>query len=297
MVRLVKGAYWDSEIKRAQVDGLEGFPVYTRKLYTDLSYLACAKKLLRAPDAIFPQFATHNAHTLATIVAMAGENFYLGQYEFQCLHGMGEPLYEEVVGRDKLKPPMPHLRSCWNARGRLLAYLVRRLLENGANTSFVNRIADPDVPIDDLIADPVTLAEAITPLGSPHPKIALPRDLFGSERANSQGFDLSNEQRLGALAGTLLAGADTAFMAAPMLAQDETQDGNPRVIVNPADHRDVVGPCDRRDGFRYRARFRACIYGGLGVGRDPAGRACGLSASRRRPDGSPIAVPARPDRA
>ena len=105
MIRLVKGAYWDSEIKRAQVDGLEGFPVYTRKLYTDLSYLACARKLLKAPDAVFPQFATHNAQTLAAIHAMAGENFYQGQYEFQCLHGMGEPLYDEVVSRDELNRP------------------------------------------------------------------------------------------------------------------------------------------------------------------------------------------------
>jgi RHH-type transcriptional regulator, proline utilization regulon repressor / proline dehydrogenase / delta 1-pyrroline-5-carboxylate dehydrogenase len=105
MIRLVKGAYWDSEIKRAQVDGLEDFPVFTRKIHTDVSYLACARKLLAAPDAAFPQFATHNALTLSSIHAMAGENFYAGQYEFQCLHGMGEPLYEEVVGREKLNRP------------------------------------------------------------------------------------------------------------------------------------------------------------------------------------------------
>src|SRR5690606_27536076 len=98
MVRLVKGDYWDAVIKRAQVDGLEGFPVYTRKVHTDVSYLACARKLLSAPEAVFPQFATHNAQTLASIYYLAGENYYPGQYEFQCLHGMGEPLYEEVVG-------------------------------------------------------------------------------------------------------------------------------------------------------------------------------------------------------
>ncbi len=109
MVRLVKGAYWDSEIKRAQLDGLDGFPVYTRKVHTDLSYLASARKLLAAPDAIFPQFATHNAQTLASIIAMAGPNFYRGQYEFQCLHGMGEPLYEEVVGRRQARPAVPRL--------------------------------------------------------------------------------------------------------------------------------------------------------------------------------------------
>jgi RHH-type proline utilization regulon transcriptional repressor/proline dehydrogenase/delta 1-pyrroline-5-carboxylate dehydrogenase len=125
MVRLVKGAYWDSEIKRAQVDGLEGFPVFTRKLHTDVSYLACAKILLAAPDAVFPQFATHNAYTVAAIHSMAGDNFYLGQYEFQCLHGMGEPLYEEVVGRDKLNRPC-RIYAPVGTHETLLAYLVRR---------------------------------------------------------------------------------------------------------------------------------------------------------------------------
>src|SRR3546814_4531945 len=108
MVRLVKGAYWDSERKRAQVEGLEGFPVYTRKIHNDVSYIACARKLLATPDAVFPQFATHNAHTLATVHRMAGENYYRGQYEFQCLHGMGETLYEEVVGPDKLDRSEEH---------------------------------------------------------------------------------------------------------------------------------------------------------------------------------------------
>ena len=171
MIRLVKGAYWDSEIKRAQVEGLEGFPVYTRKLYTDVSYLACARKLLRAPDAFFPQFATHNAQTLATIHAMAGENFYTGQYEFQCLHGMGEPLYDEVVGRDRLNRPC-RIYAPVGTHETLLAYLVRRLLENGANSSFVNRIADANVKVKDLVADPVALAAAMDPVGAPHGRIA-----------------------------------------------------------------------------------------------------------------------------
>jgi RHH-type proline utilization regulon transcriptional repressor/proline dehydrogenase/delta 1-pyrroline-5-carboxylate dehydrogenase len=144
MVRLVKGAYWDSEIKRAQIDGLTDYPVYTRKVHTDVSYLACARKLLAAPDAIYPQFATHNAQTLASIYQMAKPASYQrGQYEFQCLHGMGEPLYEQVVG--------PLGRPCRiyapvGTHETLLAYLVRRLLENGANSSFVHRIADPAVP-------------------------------------------------------------------------------------------------------------------------------------------------------
>ena len=160
MVRLVKGAYWDSEIKRAQVDGLEGYPVYTRKIYTDVSYLACAKKLLGAPDAVYPQFATHNAHTLSAIYHLAGQNYYPGQYEFQCLHGMGEPLYEEVTGRDKLNRPC-RVYAPVGTHETLLAYLVRRLLENGANTSFVNRIADENVAISDLVADPVDEASKI----------------------------------------------------------------------------------------------------------------------------------------
>ena len=154
MVRLVKGAYWDGEIKRAQVDGLDGFPVFTRKIHTDVSYLACARKLLAATDVVYPQFATHNAQTLATIYAMAGD-FRPGQYEFQCLHGMGETLYEQVVGPTKLDRPC-RIYAPVGTHETLLAYLVRRLLENGANTSFVNQIADKDVPIDRLVADPVS---------------------------------------------------------------------------------------------------------------------------------------------
>ena len=199
MIRLVKGAYWDSEIKRAQVDGLDGFPVFTRKVHTDVSYLACARKLLAAPDAVFPQFATHNAQTLASVLVFAGPNFYRGQYEFQCLHGMGEPLYEEVVGRDKLDRPC-RVYAPVGSHETLLAYLVRRLLENGANTSFVNRIADASVAIDDLVADPVAVARAIQPIGAPHEKIAAPRDLYAPDRLNSRGLDFSDEQRLAKLA-------------------------------------------------------------------------------------------------
>ena len=240
MVRLVKGAYWDSEIKRAQLDGLEGFPVFTRKVYTDLSYLACARKMLAVPDALFPQFATHNAHTLAAIHTMAGENFYAGQYEFQCLHGMGEPLYEEVVGRDKLNRPC-RIYAPVGTHETLLAYLVRRLLENGANTSFVNRIADLSLPVDELIAEPADLARAITPLGAPHDKIALPSDLFGAARANSTGIDLSNEQRLASLSAALLVNAAEPWRAAPSDIGGRASDGAERAVLNPADLRDVVG--------------------------------------------------------
>lgn len=239
MIRLVKGAYWDSEIKRAQLDGLEGFPVFTRKVHTDVSYLACARKLLAAPDAAYPQFATHNAHTLASIHAMAGANYYPGQYEFQCLHGMGEPLYEEVVGRDKLNRPC-RIYAPVGTHETLLAYLVRRLLENGANTSFVNQIANQAIPVDALIADPVEAAQAIQPVGAPHPKIALPRDLFG-DRPNSAGVDLANEQRLASLSAALLTSNDVVWHAAPLLADGMIGEGEPQPLRNPANHTDIVG--------------------------------------------------------
>jgi RHH-type transcriptional regulator, proline utilization regulon repressor / proline dehydrogenase / delta 1-pyrroline-5-carboxylate dehydrogenase len=237
MVRLVKGAYWDSEIKRAQVDGQDDFPVFTRKVHTDICYLACARRLLAATDAVYPQFATHNAQTLASVLTMAGPNFYRGQYEFQCLHGMGEPLYEEVVGRDKLDRPC-RVYAPVGSHETLLAYLVRRLLENGANSSFVNRIADASVPVDALIADPVTQALATRPLGAPHEKIALPRDLYGSERPNSRGLDFSNEQRLARLADGVEASAHASRRAFPPGAVPEEK-GEP--VRNPADHRDIVG--------------------------------------------------------
>ena len=239
MVRLVKGAYWDSEIKRAQIDGLEGFPVYTRKIHTDVSYLACARKLLAVPDAVFPQFATHNAQTLATIHAMAGANYYPGQYEFQCLHGMGEPLYEEVVGREKLNRPC-RIYAPVGTHETLLAYLVRRLLENGANTSFVNQIADKELPLDRLIADPVETAKTIEPLGAPHPKIAQPRDILGTRR-NSQGLDLSNEQQLASLSAALLASADRSWRAVPLLADGPAGGGEGVALRNPANRNDIVG--------------------------------------------------------
>ncbi|MBK1840902.1 trifunctional transcriptional regulator/proline dehydrogenase/L-glutamate gamma-semialdehyde dehydrogenase [Azospirillum sp. YIM B02556] len=242
MVRLVKGAYWDSEIKRAQVDGLEDFPVYTRKLHTDVSYVACARRLLGAPDAVFPQFATHNAQTLATIYEMAAHlngAFKVGQYEFQCLHGMGEPLYKEVVG--PLKRPC-RVYAPVGTHETLLAYLVRRLLENGANSSFVNRIADKSVSIDDLVADPVEQARAALPVGEKNPLIALPKDLYGAERANSAGLDLSNETVLAELSGALRASATVAWTAAPLLADGE-RPGKAQPVLNPADHRDLVGHC------------------------------------------------------
>ncbi|WP_408642941.1 trifunctional transcriptional regulator/proline dehydrogenase/L-glutamate gamma-semialdehyde dehydrogenase [Acidovorax bellezanensis] len=249
MVRLVKGAYWDSEIKRAQVDGQDGIPVYTRKVYTDLSYLACARQLLAAPQQIYPQFATHNAHTMAAIYMLADPaRYYSGQYEFQCLHGMGEPLYEQVVGRSedgKLGRPC-RIYAPVGTHETLLAYLVRRLLENGANTSFVNRIADPGISIAALVEDPVQavarMADEEGQPGLPHPAIAQPAALYGQARRNSQGLDLSNELTLRALEATLQQGADIRWSAAPLLAAAPTgEKAEAMPVRNPADQRDVVG--------------------------------------------------------
>ncbi|MDR0996439.1 MAG: trifunctional transcriptional regulator/proline dehydrogenase/L-glutamate gamma-semialdehyde dehydrogenase [Zoogloeaceae bacterium] len=252
MVRLVKGAYWDSEIKRAQIEGQAGYPVYTRKAHTDLSYLACAQKLLAAPSEIFPQFATHNARTLAAIHALAGENYHPGQYEFQCLHGMGEPLYEEVVGpvgEGKLGRPC-RIYAPVGSHETLLAYLVRRLLENGANTSFVNRVADLSLSLEELIADPVASVEAQAQaegvaVGQPHPKIPLPEALYGNARRNSAGFDLNHEPALASLAATLQETAVGPLWAQamveghPPVAETPAADWQP--ITNPARLDDVVG--------------------------------------------------------
>jgi RHH-type transcriptional regulator, proline utilization regulon repressor / proline dehydrogenase / delta 1-pyrroline-5-carboxylate dehydrogenase len=236
MVRLVKGAYWDAEIKRAQIDGLAGFPVYTRKVYSDVSYFACARKLLAARDVIFPQFATHNARTLATVYALAGQD-YRGDYEFQCLHGMGYPLYEEVVGAGKLDRPC-RVYAPVGTHDTLLPYLVRRLLENGANSSFVNRIADAGVPIAELVADPIEEARAIVPPGAPHDGIALPADVLGPDRRNSNGLDLADEGVLARLSVTLADAAAGDRQAAPTGTPSQA---NRRPVLNPADHRDRVG--------------------------------------------------------
>ncbi len=240
MVRLVKGAYWDAEIKRAQIDGLAGYPVYTRKVYTDVSYLACAKKLLAARDAIYPQFATHNAHSLAAIFHLAaadGRAWQPGDYEFQCLHGMGEPLYDQLVGRAD-RHRLVRIYAPVGSHETLLAYLVRRLLENGANTSFVNRIVDERVAVEELIADPVEQAAPLA--GAPHPKIPLPSDLFGAQRTNSAGIDLASETVRARIATALASSRETAFASGPIVAGEAPATGT-APVRNPADHADVVG--------------------------------------------------------
>ncbi len=234
MVRLVKGAYWDAEIKRAQVDGMPGFPVYTRKVYTDVSYLTCAEKLLGATDVIYAQFATHNAHSLSVIYTWAQERG-ITHYEFQCLHGMGETLYDQVVGQQNLNKTC-RIYAPVGSHETLLAYLVRRLLENGANSSFVNQIVDEKVAIETLITDPFEVARASG--GAPHPGIALPRALFGSERKNSAGIDLTNEDALHALGAELA--RQRSYRATPLIA-GSVQGADIVNIVNPAQHADTVG--------------------------------------------------------
>ncbi|MCC7041047.1 MAG: bifunctional proline dehydrogenase/L-glutamate gamma-semialdehyde dehydrogenase PutA [Burkholderiales bacterium] len=232
MVRLVKGAYWDSEIKRAQVDGLVDYPVFTRKVHTDVSYLACARAMLAAPEAIYPQFATHNAFTIAALHTLAGD----ADYEFQCLHGMGESTYDLVVARDGLARPC-RIYAPVGSHETLLAYLVRRLLENGANSSFVNRIVDPTVPIAELVADPVAQTEATG--GRPHPRIALPSTLY-PDRRNSRGLDLADENVLAEVEAQLAA-APAPPHVAPILVADAPRRRAERAVRNPADHRDIVG--------------------------------------------------------
>lgn len=259
MIRLVKGAYWDSEIKKAQVDGMSDYPVFTRKVHTDLSYLACAKKLLVAKQEIFPQFATHNAQTLAAIYHMAQpETYHPEQYEFQCLHGMGEPLYEQVVGRreeGKLGVPCRIYAPVGNHE-TLLAYLVRRLLENGANSSFVNRIADKSIPIEDIVRSPFAeieeIAKADGVLGQAHPLIRLPKNLYGSERKNSDGYDLHNDTALRNLQMSLAQLKNKQWHAEPSTSNlnystidvdvDLYEDSmGLHLIKNPANHQDIVG--------------------------------------------------------
>lgn len=197
MVRLVKGAYWDAEIKRAQVEGLTGIPVYTRKSSTDVAYIACAARLLEAPN-LYPQFATHNAHTVAAVVELAAQAGV--GYEFQRLHGMGELLYAEAQRRGLVNGPgAPSVRvyAPVGPHKDLLAYLVRRLLENGANSSFVNRFLDDAVPLAEVVRDPIETVGRHE--GAPHPRIAQPADLFQPVRRNSSGLDVGDRAAVASL--------------------------------------------------------------------------------------------------
>jgi len=234
MLRLTKGAYWDTEIKRAQEGGHDGYTVFTRKAATDVSYIACARRILCHADAFFPQFATHNAHTLATIVEMAGER---RDYEFQRLHGMGEALYGQVVGADG-QALVCRIYAPVGSHEDLLPYLVRRLLENGANTSFVNRIVDERAPVDDIIADPLEKMRGLAV--KPHPHIPTPPDIYQPERRNSRGIDVSDPRELMALDADMGRALEREWRAAPMV-DGETQQGVAQPVLDPANRQRQVG--------------------------------------------------------
>ena len=221
MVRLVKGAYWDTEIKRAQVLGLDGFPVFTRKAHTDVSYLACARKLLGMTDRIYPQFATHNAHTVAGVLEMASDR---DTFEFQRLHGMGEALHDQVL---KTEGTRCRIYAPVGAHRDLLAYLVRRLLENGANSSFVHQIVDEEISPEEIARDP--FAAVAGPA-----EIASGPQLFGAERRNAKGWDITDPATIDALDS-----ARDAFRAHQWVAGDPSNPGRP--VYNPANPEDHVG--------------------------------------------------------
>lgn len=239
-IRLVKGAYWDTEIKRAQEQGLKGYPVFTRKGSTDVSYLACAKMMLEARDALYCQFATHNAHTIAAIHEFAGDN---PEFEYQRLHGMGEELYRQVIGPDKLDAAC-RVYAPVGSHEDLLPYLVRRLLENGANTSFVNRVVDEELPIEEVVADPVAAVQGYD--SKPHPQIPLPVDLYGSTRRNSQGVNLASQREMEALAESIQAGAAQSWSAGPLIAGGNPESTTPIKTLSPYARSQQVGewqPC------------------------------------------------------
>jgi RHH-type proline utilization regulon transcriptional repressor/proline dehydrogenase/delta 1-pyrroline-5-carboxylate dehydrogenase len=264
MVRLVKGAYWDSEVKRAQERGLAGYPVFTRKAMTDLNYEACARQLLAHRPRLYPQFATHNALTVATIIEAAGDGKVEERgrakdqengrekgkdkgYEFQRLHGMGEALYGHLLARDEGFACRTYAPV--GGHTDLLAYLVRRLLENGANSSFVAVAADPAVPVETLLVPP---AEQIgSPSAAANPKLPLPARLYGPERLNSAGVELGHRSAREALMGAVTAAGKARRSAAPIVAGKERKAGTPRPVLSPIDASpvgDVIeagkGDCD-----------------------------------------------------
>ena len=230
MIRLVKGAYWDSEIKWAQADGLDGFPLYTRKNHTDISYIACAKKLFAAQDVIYPQFATHNVQTMCTIHELGqGKNF-----EFQCLHGMGESLYDNIVGKDNLNRQV-RVYAPVGTHATLLAYLVRRLLENGANSSFVHQLVDENIPVEQLVIPPWKLYAKSH--GEPNKSVLKPLELF-KNRKNSAGFDLSNELELARLEQAL--NVATIENATSLVAFENAENEPAHQVTNPANLNETI---------------------------------------------------------
>ena len=235
-VRLVKGAYWDSEIKRAQERGLEGYPVYTRKLTTDVSYLACVGRLFKYADLIHAQFATHNAHSIAAVLELAPAN---ASYEFQRLHGMGRLLYAEAARQVANFPPV-RVYAPVGEHKDLLAYLVRRLLENGANTSFVNRFMDEQVPVVEIVRDPISELERLDSYA--HPRLPVPAALY-SDRRNSRGIDVGDPRELKTLRAEIstLRVKNTEAPAAGPIINGQLLSGEAHAVTNPADRREQVG--------------------------------------------------------
>ena len=233
MVRLVKGAYWDSDIKDAQIRGLESYAVFTRKASTDVSYIACAKKLAVASRFIYPQFATHNAQTVATILEIMGDRT---DFEFQCLQGMGAPLYDHIAGKEKLNIPARVYAPVGDHKD-LLPYLVRRLLENGANTSFVNRIVNASVPLKDIVEDPVDKVEQFDSI--PHPEIPLPADIYPHHRKNSQGLDLTNGITVKHLLTEIRRFEKKTYTAEPSAGKKSQSEK--RKVTSPRDRQEIIG--------------------------------------------------------
>ena len=264
MVRLVKGAYWDTEIKRAQERGLDDYPVFTRKAMTDLNYLTCAQQMLALRPRIFPQFATHNAMTVAHIVHAADGG---KGYEFQRLHGMGEALYATLR---ELHPGIAcRTYAPVGAHRDLLAYLVRRLLENGANSSFVSVAADPNIPIDQLV---LSEAEIIgTPAAARHPNISRPRDLYGPLRKNSQGVELGHYASLTALREEIARAGASPATAAPII-DGRTGTGVQLTISSPFDPAVVAGTVVDADPAAADRAVGAAAVGFAAWSRTPASR-------------------------
>ena len=231
-VRLVKGAYWDTEIKNAQVLGLSRYPVFTRKQSTDLSYLACAKRLLEYSDHIYPQFATHNAHTVSAILEMASED---DQFEFQRLHGMGEALHEIAKKGSKR---ICRIYAPVGVHKDLLAYLVRRLLENGANSSFVNQVLDKDVPIAKVVSDPVAFVNSLDEVRNQ--AIPLPKDLYGESRRNSAGWNINDPLDEAEIDAQMNPFRRSNWQARPLIKGIDPTSRTEK-IYSPVDHRDYLG--------------------------------------------------------
>lgn len=235
MVRLVKGAYWDSEIKQAQVLGEPNFPVFTNKPETDISFICCANKLFGMIDRMYPQFATHNAHTVAAILQMSGD-IPSDKFELQRLHGMGDELHDNILAEHDV---VSRIYAPVGSHRDLLAYLVRRLLENGANSSFVNQIVDEDIPIERVVADPFDAVD----LGRLNSAISFPKDIYGHARRNSRGWNLRNLEDQTSFEDSRSAFEDVEWRAAPILATSEAKSdtSEPLPVISPHMPRDVIG--------------------------------------------------------